>query len=127
MAPLKTHDDYLDAKYRIKMIQLAIEELGFGEICQIELERKGQSYTYETLKDIVNNEKMRISISLLEHQYKQLDKWYKIEKLKQLITFVIVNRDVNYQEVDESMISVNIPRMDISSSLIRNRVKINNQ
>lgn len=66
MAPLKTHDDYLDAKYRIKMIQLAIEELGFGEICQIELERKGQSYTYETLKDIVNNEKMRISISLLE-------------------------------------------------------------
>ena len=40
MAPLKTHDDYLDAKYRIKMIQLAIEELGFGEICQIELERK---------------------------------------------------------------------------------------
>ena len=57
MAPLKTHDDYLDAKYRIKMIQLAIEELGFGEICQIELERKGQSYTYETLKDIVNNEK----------------------------------------------------------------------
>ena len=72
--------------------------------------------------------KMRISISLLEqNQYKQLDKWYKIEKLKQLITFVIVNRDVNYQEVDESMISVNIPRMDISSSLIRNRVKINNQ
>lgn len=124
MAPLKTHDDYLDAKYRIKMIQLAIEELGFGEICQIELERKGQSYTYETLKDIVNNEKMRISISLLERiDYKQLDKWYKIEKLKQLITFVIVNRDVNYQEVDESMISVNIPRMDISSSLIRNRVK----
>ena len=36
----ETHDDYLDAKYRIKMIQLAIEELGFGEICQIELERK---------------------------------------------------------------------------------------
>ncbi len=34
-----------------------------------------------------------------------------------------MNRDVNYQEVDESMISVNIPRMDISSSLIRNRVK----
>ncbi|AKC76066.1 nicotinate-nucleotide adenylyltransferase [Staphylococcus sp. EG-SA-6] len=124
MAPLKTHDDYLDAKYRIKMIQLAIEELGFGEICQIELERKGQSYTYETLKDIVNNEKdADIYFIIGTDQYKQLDKWYKIEKLKQLITFVIVNRDVNYQEVDESMISVNIPRMDISSSLIRNRVK----
>ena len=59
-------DDYLDAKYRIKMIQLAIEELGFGEICQIELERKGQSYTYETLKISLIMKKMRISISLLE-------------------------------------------------------------
>ena len=127
MAPLKTHDDYLDAKYRIKMIQLAIEELGFGEICQIELERKGQSYTYETLKISLIMKKMHIYFIIGTDQYKQLDKWYKIEKLKQLITFVIVNRDVNYQEVDESMISVNIPRMDISSSLIRNRVKINNQ
>lgn len=79
-------------------------------------------------KDIVNNEKdADIYFIIGTDQYKQLDKWYKIEKLKQLITFVIVNRDVNYQEVDESMISVNIPRMDISSSLIRNRVKINNQ
>ena len=127
MAPLKTHDDYLDAKYRIKMIQLAIEELGFGEICQIELERKGQSYTYETLKISLIMKRCDIYFIIGTDQYKQLDKWYKIEKLKQLITFVIVNRDVNYQEVDESMISVNIPRMDISSSLIRNRVKINNQ
>ena len=127
MAPLKTHDDYLDAKYRIKMIQLAIEELGFGEICQIELERKGQSYTYETLKISLIMKRCGYLFHYWNDQYKQLDKWYKIEKLKQLITFVIVNRDVNYQEVDESMISVNIPRMDISSSLIRNRVKINNQ
>ena len=89
---------------------------------KLNLREKVKVTPYETLKDIVNNEKdADIYFIIGTDQYKQLDKWYKIEKLKQLITFVIVNRDVNYQEVDESMISVNIPRMDISSSLIRNR------
>ena len=41
--------------------------------------------------------KMDIYFIIGTDQYKQLDKWYKIEKLKQHHTFVIVNRDVNYQ------------------------------
>ena len=40
MAPLKEHNDYLDAHYRIKMINMVIEQLGFGNICYAELERK---------------------------------------------------------------------------------------
>ena len=40
MAPLKTHDDYLDAKYRIKMIQLAIEELGLVKYVKLNLREK---------------------------------------------------------------------------------------
>lgn len=124
MAPLKTHDEYLDAKYRIKMINLAINELGFGEICDIELNRGGQSYTYDTIKDFAKNEKnAKIYFIIGTDQYKQLDKWYEIDKLKKLITFVVVNRDVNYQEIEDSMMAIQIPRMDISSSLIRNRVK----
>lgn len=124
MAPLKSHEDYLDAKYRMKMIEMVISELGFGEICEAELQRKGQSYTYDTLKDLVNIEPdAKLYFIIGTDQYEQLDKWYKIEELKQLITFIIVNRGVNHQTVDEDMISVTIPRMDISSSMIRQRVK----
>ena len=54
MAPLKEHNDYLDAHYRIKMINMVIEQLGFGNICYAELERKGQSYTYDTLKALID-------------------------------------------------------------------------
>ncbi|MDT4035848.1 nicotinic acid mononucleotide adenylyltransferase, partial [Staphylococcus hominis] len=56
-------------------------------------------------------------------QYDQLDKWYKIDELKQMIIFIVVNREKNIQKVDENMISISIPRMDISSSMIRQRVK----
>ncbi|PTE68050.1 nicotinic acid mononucleotide adenylyltransferase [Staphylococcus devriesei] len=124
MAPLKTHEDYLDAKFRIKMIEMVIEELGFGDICYAELERKGQSYTYETLKSLVSdNPNADFYFVIGTDQYKQLDKWYEIDKLKQLITFIIVNRDTDFQEVENNIISINIPRMDISSSMIRERIK----
>ena len=45
------------------------------------------------------------------------------DELKQMIIFIVVNREKNIQKVDENMISISIPRMDISSSMIRQRVK----
>ena len=40
-----------------------------------------------------------------------------------MIIFIVVN-EKNIQKVDENMISISIPRMDISSSMIRQRKKI---
>ena len=57
-------------------------------------------------------------------QYKQLDKWYKINELKKLVTFIVVNRETDNQNVSKEMISIKIPRIDISSTMIRNRVKM---
>ena len=58
-------------------------------------------------------------------QYNQLDKWYKINELKKLVTFIVVNRETDNQNVSKEMISIKIPRIDISSTMIRNRVKMN--
>ena len=52
-----------------------------------------------------------------------MEKWYEIDKLKSMVTFVIVNRGKAKQEVSNNMIAINIPRIDISSTLIRDRVK----
>lgn len=124
MAPLKGHNDYLDAHYRIKMIEMIIEQLGFGNICYAELERKGQSYTYDTLKTLIDQQPYdKFYFIIGSDQYDQLDKWYKIDELKQMLTFIVVNREKTTQKVDENMISITIPRMDISSSMIRQRVK----
>lgn len=55
-------------------------------------------------------------------QYNQLEKWYQIEYLKEMVTFVVVNRDKNSQNVENGMIAIQIPRVDISSTMIRQRV-----
>ena len=54
-----------------------------------------------------------------------MDKWYKINELKKLVTFIVVNRETDNQNVSKEMISIKIPRIDISSTMIRNRVKMN--
>ncbi|MGX0286740.1 nicotinate-nucleotide adenylyltransferase [Staphylococcus epidermidis] len=126
MAPLKHHNTQLYSEQRVKMIQLAIKEIGFGEICTTDLDRKGPSYTYETilhLREIYHNAQLYFIIG--SDQYKQLDKWYKINELKKLVTFIVVNRETDNQNVSKEMISIKIPRIDISSTMIRNRVKMN--
>lgn len=124
MSPLKSHDDYLDAHYRVTMIEKTIEELGFGELCLDEIEREGQSYTYDTIRHIANNNpNSKIYVVIGTDQYDQLNKWYKINQLMDYVTFVIVNRYKSTQEVEKNMIAINIPRMDISSTMVRARVK----
>ncbi|MCG7338571.1 nicotinate (nicotinamide) nucleotide adenylyltransferase [Staphylococcus sp. ACRSN] len=126
MSPLKVQDEYLDAKYRVEMIKRAIDELGFGEICLDEIERKGQSYTYDTIINFLDKyPSAKLFFVIGTDQYNQLDKWYRIEELKSKITFVIVNRAQSTQTVESGMLAVNIPRIDISSTLIRSNVKNN--
>lgn len=53
MSPLKVHDNYLDANHRVAMIHKVIKELGFGEVYLDEIERKGQSYTFDTVHSML--------------------------------------------------------------------------
>ncbi|PSC77232.1 nicotinic acid mononucleotide adenylyltransferase, partial [Mammaliicoccus sciuri] len=56
-------------------------------------------------------------------QYENLHKWRNIAELKELLTFVVVNREVDKQDVKEGMLALHIPRIDVSSTDIRNRCK----
>lgn len=126
MSPLKAHQTNLNTKHRIKMLELAVKELGFGEISLLEIKREGQSYTYDTINEIKDrNKEADIYFVIGTDQYDQLDKWYNIDALKQIVTFIVVNRDKAKQETTKDMISIQIPRMDISSSMIRERIKAN--
>ncbi|MHD0397562.1 nicotinate-nucleotide adenylyltransferase [Staphylococcus simulans] len=124
MSPLKSHNSELNTNHRIKMLEIAIEELGFGEVCLDEIERQGQSYTYDTLKTLKSaHPDSKLFFIIGTDQYDQLDQWYRIDELKQIVTFIVVNRGKQEQDVSEGMIAVRIPRMDISSSMIRHRIQ----
>ena len=106
--------------HRLKMLELAIEGIEGLEIEMIELERKGISYTYDTM--ILLNERdpdtdyyFIIGADMVDY----LPKWHRIDELVEIVQFVGVQRPRYKAGTSYPVIWVDVPLMDISSSMVR--------
>ncbi len=130
--PHKICDFLADDSIRIKMCEIAARDFSKAEVCLIEFEREGKSYSYDTVK-------------LLKQRYPDekftfvcggdmlvfFDKWYKYEELIKEVSFTVFRRtDTDNTEFDRcvtkfSQMGMNITVMDeviptASSTEIRN-------
>jgi nicotinate-nucleotide adenylyltransferase len=116
----------IDAKHRLHMVELAIEDNTVFDVEKSEIDRGGKSYTYDTLVKLKEEHPdteyyFIIGGDMVEY----LPKWYKIEDLSQLVEFVGVNRP-GYPFISTySIIWVDVPSMDISSTSLRKNLKMN--
>jgi len=116
----------IDAKHRLRMVELAIEDNTFFDVEKSEIDRGGKSYTYDTLVKLKEEHPdteyyFIIGGDMVEY----LPKWYKIEALSQLVEFVGVDRP-GYPIISPySIIWVDVPSMDISSTSLRKNLKMN--
>ncbi|TDM04400.1 nicotinate-nucleotide adenylyltransferase [Macrococcus carouselicus] len=120
-SPLKSRQAVATDKQRIQMVRMGIAELGFGEVSTYELERKGNSFTYDTVR-YLSSQDSDIYVIIGTDQYDQLSNWYRIDELREMCQFVVVNREVEYNQVDSEIINFHIPRIDVSSTEIRTRL-----
>ena len=110
----------IDEKHRLKMLELAIEGVEGLDIETIELERKGISYTYDTMKFLIEeNPDVDYYFIIGADMVDYLPKWYKIDELIKMVQFVGVQRPKYKAGTSYPVIWVDVPMMDISSSLIR--------
>ncbi|MED3561901.1 nicotinate-nucleotide adenylyltransferase [Bacillus xiapuensis] len=122
--PHKQKTQSIENHDRIKMLNLAIEDNSAFKIETIELERTGPSYTVETVKllnlrDPDHQFFFIIGADMIEY----LPKWNKIDELIELVEFVGVERP-NYSHLTKYPIQyVDVPAVDVSSSMIRERLK----
>ncbi|MDL4841472.1 nicotinate-nucleotide adenylyltransferase [Aquibacillus rhizosphaerae] len=112
---------------RIAMIETAIKDNHNFSLSTIEVDRLGKSYTFDTIKLLKEKfpETMFyfiIGADMVEY----LPKWYKIDQLTQLVQFVGVKRPEYKLNTNYPVIEVDIPVMEISSTMIRERIA-NNQ
>ena len=123
-----------NAIHRLNMVQLAIEDYPYFEVTALEYLRNEPSYTYETVtqvKALANPEK--ISIIIGADAFEKIESWYKAEELKELVDFILFYRADNFNvELFEGLRSkgynytlMDMPYIDISSSMVRERVKQN--
>lgn len=114
----------IDERHRLNMLLLAINGVEGLDIETIELERKGISYTYDTMKLLTeSNPDTDYYFIIGADMVDYLPKWHRIDELVELVQFVGVQRPKYKAGTSYPIIWVDVPLMDISSSQIRDYLK----
>lgn len=120
--PHKTAPDDATVTQRLHMVELAVADIDRLVVSAYEVERGGISYTYDTmvqLKSLEPNNDFYFIIG--GDMIDLLPEWHRIEELVTLIHFVGVGRPGTIGKTDYPIIHVDIPQIDLSSTLIRQR------
>ena len=121
--------DEINAQDRLKMVKLAAKSNKNIEVDDIEFKRKTPSYTYDTVKQLYKGK--RINFAIGTDAFEQIETWYKIDKLKDMLNFLIFDREENFNPHKFDYLKqkgfvfqiMKMPFEDISSSSIRKKIK----
>ncbi|NTW72853.1 MAG: nicotinate-nucleotide adenylyltransferase [Eubacteriaceae bacterium] len=134
--PYKTDDQEVDSFHRYKMTELGIRSNDKFEVSDIEINRRGYTYTIDTLEEL---EKLYPGDSLFfitgADIIFEIDNWKKADQVLKKTSIITTfrpgyeqeNLDVRIEELRElygaKIFKLYAPEMDISSSEIRSRIK----
>lgn len=132
--PHKSDEEIIDAEHRLAMCRLAAEDIKKAEVSDIEIMRQGKSYTVDTLSQLKElYPESELYLITGADMFLTLQEWKNPEEIFSLASVCTVPRDdADYERLKAHEIKLNtmgartvvldIKRMDISSTEIRNRV-----
>ncbi|WP_404453094.1 nicotinate-nucleotide adenylyltransferase [Virgibacillus necropolis] len=114
---------FINAENRVEMVRKAIEGNSYFKLNTIEVDRLGKSFTFDTLK-ILTNEHPDVSFYFIigADMVEYLPKWHKINELMEMVSFVGVKRIGSQLDTPYPIKLVDIPNIEISSTMIRDRI-----
>ena len=140
--PHKIDMDLINPKHRLKMLKLTIKGNPYFDYSDIEIKRKGKSFTYDTLISLQNKyTKSKLYLIIGMDNYNDFCNWKNYKEILRLCKVVVINRHVtkskkikksnkniatpNYDNLitHKNFIFIDTPIIDISSTDIRNRIK----
>ena len=121
------------AAHRLRMVQLAVGGDAQLEASAVEVERPGRSYTVDTLKALhETHPSQELTLILGADQARRLGSWHEPEQVLSAATLAVaeragLDRDAVVDELRdlrgaERSVGFELPRLDVSSSLIRERI-----
>ncbi|HID79191.1 MAG TPA: nicotinate (nicotinamide) nucleotide adenylyltransferase [Aquificales bacterium] len=118
---------------RVEMLKLAIHRISQFDIETYEVEKKGKSYTIETVFYLLEKYNLqKVDWLMGDDTFLSLHRWHRAKELLSYLNPVVVLRRFSPKEVEtyrkkilglENLKLYNARRLDISSTEIRNRVK----
>ena len=135
--PIKENKSKVSTEDRVKMVELAIQDYDDFEIDTYEVDKKGISYTIDTVEYLKNKYNDLYFIGGADLIF-ELHKWKDYEKLLKEVDFIIAGRNpYKLPELEDKVnelnkkydININILKnfkmIDLSSSEIRNNILSN--
>jgi nicotinate-nucleotide adenylyltransferase len=129
--PLKDNQPGVSSELRLQMVQEALGGNPCFKALDIELQRRGMSYSIETVLELKKRHPdAAFSYIIGSDRINDLPKWHRIEELAELITFIGLEREgtpVQLNQLPDNLrqrVTMSaMPPIGISSTDIRSRVQ----
>ncbi len=122
--PVEEESNPAHPEHRLEMCRLAVAGVEGVEVCALEVEREGPSYTVDTLRDLhASFPAAQLTFILGADIARTLPRWHESRELFTLARFVVAQRPGSGPVPHDLPLGVlKMPVIDISSSLVRERV-----
>lgn len=108
---------------RLEMVKRAISPYPHFSVESYEVEKGGVSYSYETLSALcIREPNVKFYFIIGGDMIDSLHSWYRIDELVKLVQFVGVKRPGTEANSVYPILMVEVPQIDLSSTLIRERL-----
>ena len=122
--PHKLNNDLLEAKVRLGLLKRTLKVRKDFAVSDIEVRRRGLSYTVDTLAALKKKyPKDRLFLIIGSDLVKSFSSWKEPQRIKRLAKVVVVLRQRVKRK--KGLIYVAMPIIEVSSSLVRRRIKEN--
>ena len=129
--PHKNSDPEM-AFHRLNMVKLAAGTNLKFEVSDIEFQRQGKSYTYDTICELYKlyNIEGKISFIIGTDAFDKIQTWYKFDNLKELVKFIVFIREDNcdfskynyLKDLNVDFEFQTLDFLDISSTELRQKI-----
>ena len=127
LPPHKIGVKVTSARHRFNMLKLAIHGNKKFKISDMEIRRKGRSYSVETLRRLRKKYGQKAELFFItgSDSLKELDKWKNLKEILTLCRFVVVKRPgFKASKPHSGFIFLNINAKDIAATDIRKRLAV---
>ncbi len=132
---LRTSNPISPAEHRLQMVRLAIADKPYFKLSTVEIERAGPTYTVDTISELRGQLGVEVELFFILGwgSLAEFPRWREPSRLIKMCRLVVVPRpgypqpdldslDAVIPGLSRSTILLDVPRVDISASVIRQRV-----
>ncbi len=125
--PLKSNIDFASADHRLEMIKIAIQNNLKFTFSDIEIKRKGKSYTVDTLR-YFKRKYDNLYFVIGADNIKEFHRWKEPDTILKIANLIVTNRGginirIPKKIRGKKIITCSIPQIEVSSTMIREKIK----